>query len=101
MVDELRILNTSETPPFPLDEDVEVSDNLRLQYRYTNADLEGTVDDGGDLLLEMFWEGDSDVTVRTCGWNTQHYRENYTHVKGREIEPPKMLCLHLKLTFVN
>jgi len=31
---ELRILNTSETPPFPLDEDVEVSDNLRLQYRY-------------------------------------------------------------------
>lgn len=34
MADELRILNTSETPPFPLDEDVEVSDTLRLQYRY-------------------------------------------------------------------
>ncbi len=34
MVDELRILNTSETPPFPLDEDIEVSDTLRLQYRY-------------------------------------------------------------------
>lgn len=34
LVDELRILNTSETPPFPLDEDVEVSENLRLQYRY-------------------------------------------------------------------
>ena len=34
LVDELRILNTSETPPFPLDEEVEVSDNLRLQYRY-------------------------------------------------------------------
>jgi aspartyl-tRNA synthetase len=34
LVDELRILNASETPPFPLDEDVEVSDNLRLQYRY-------------------------------------------------------------------
>jgi aspartyl-tRNA synthetase len=34
LVDELRILNTSETPPFPLDEDVEVSDTLRLQYRY-------------------------------------------------------------------
>jgi aspartyl-tRNA synthetase len=32
--DELRILNTSETPPFPLDEEVEVSDTLRLQYRY-------------------------------------------------------------------
>ena len=34
LVDELRILNTSQTPPFPLDEDTEVSDNLRLQYRY-------------------------------------------------------------------
>ena len=34
LVDELRILNTSETPPFPLDEDIEVADTLRLQYRY-------------------------------------------------------------------
>ena len=34
LVDELRILNTSETPPFPLDEDIDISDNLRLQYRY-------------------------------------------------------------------
>ena len=34
LVDELRILNSSETPPFPLDEDTEVSDTLRLQYRY-------------------------------------------------------------------
>ncbi len=34
MVNELRVLNSSETPPFPLDEDIEISDNLRLQYRY-------------------------------------------------------------------
>lgn len=34
MVDELRILNTSLTPPFPLDEDKEASENLRLKYRY-------------------------------------------------------------------
>ncbi len=34
MVDELRILNKAKTPPFPLDEETEVSDNLRLQYRY-------------------------------------------------------------------
>ncbi len=34
MVDELKILNQSRTPPFPLDEDVEVSENLRLKYRY-------------------------------------------------------------------
>ena len=33
-IDELRILNTSDTPPFPLDEESEVSDNIRLQYRY-------------------------------------------------------------------
>jgi aspartyl-tRNA synthetase len=34
LVDELRILNASQTPPFPLDEEVEVSENLRLKYRY-------------------------------------------------------------------
>ena len=34
MVNELRILNVSKTPPFPLDEEAEISDNLRLQYRY-------------------------------------------------------------------
>ena len=34
MVSELRVLNTSKTPSFPLDEDSEVSDNIRLQYRY-------------------------------------------------------------------
>jgi len=34
LVDELRILNSSETPPFPLDEEIEISDTLRLQYRY-------------------------------------------------------------------
>lgn len=34
LIGDLRILNTSETPPFPLDEDTEISDNLRLQYRY-------------------------------------------------------------------
>jgi aspartyl-tRNA synthetase len=34
IVNNLRILNTSETPPFPLDEDTEVSDMLRMQYRY-------------------------------------------------------------------
>ena len=34
MVSDLRILNTSSTPPFPLDEESEVSENLRLKYRY-------------------------------------------------------------------
>ena len=34
LVDELRILNRSETPPFPLDEESDVSDNIRLRYRY-------------------------------------------------------------------
>ncbi len=34
LIDRLLILNTSETPPFPLDEEKEVADSLRLQYRY-------------------------------------------------------------------
>jgi aspartyl-tRNA synthetase len=34
IVDELEILNESKTPPFVLDTDMEISENLRLKYRY-------------------------------------------------------------------
>lgn len=33
-VNELRILNTSKTPPFHIEDDVEASENIRLKYRY-------------------------------------------------------------------
>ncbi|OKY73659.1 MAG: aspartate--tRNA ligase [Desulfobulbaceae bacterium DB1] len=44
MVHELRILNVSKTPPFPLDEESEVSDSLRLQYRYLDLRRPGMAD---------------------------------------------------------
>ena len=44
MIDELRILNKSLTPPFPLDEDTDVSDGLRLQYRYLDLRRPGMSD---------------------------------------------------------
>lgn len=31
---ELRILNTAKTPPFHIEDDVEVSENIRLKFRY-------------------------------------------------------------------
>lgn len=34
LASDLKILNTSETPPFYINEDVEVDENLRLKYRY-------------------------------------------------------------------
>ncbi|MCL2149550.1 MAG: aspartate--tRNA ligase [Dehalococcoidia bacterium] len=34
LVKDLKVLNTSETPPFYINEDVEVDENLRLVYRY-------------------------------------------------------------------
>ncbi|MDO9462934.1 MAG: aspartate--tRNA ligase [Deltaproteobacteria bacterium] len=33
-VHKVCVLNTSKTPPFPLEEEVDVSENLRLRYRY-------------------------------------------------------------------
>jgi aspartyl-tRNA synthetase len=33
-VGELEILNTSKTPPFPLDDDTDAAESLRLKYRY-------------------------------------------------------------------
>ncbi|RMF66120.1 MAG: aspartate--tRNA ligase, partial [Calditrichaeota bacterium] len=32
--DELKILNPAKTPPFGVDENVEISEELRLKYRY-------------------------------------------------------------------
>jgi aspartyl-tRNA synthetase len=32
--EELRILNESNPPPFPIDEDREIAENIRLKYRY-------------------------------------------------------------------
>lgn len=34
MCSELTILNKAETPPFPIDDDVEASEDIRLKYRY-------------------------------------------------------------------
>ncbi|MFC2007288.1 aspartate--tRNA ligase [Chloroflexota bacterium] len=34
IVREVKILNTAKTPPFYINEDVEIDENLRLQYRY-------------------------------------------------------------------
>ncbi|MDY6953287.1 MAG: amino acid--tRNA ligase-related protein, partial [Thermodesulfobacteriota bacterium] len=34
MVSELKILNHSKTPPFVLEDDTQVSENIRLRYRY-------------------------------------------------------------------
>ena len=34
LVNELRILNTAKTPPFMIEEDIEVSENIRLQHRH-------------------------------------------------------------------
>ena len=36
LADNLNVLNTSETPPFYINEDVEVEENLRLKYLYLN-----------------------------------------------------------------
>ncbi|MBW2266359.1 MAG: aspartate--tRNA ligase, partial [Deltaproteobacteria bacterium] len=34
LVSELRVLNQSKTPPFVLEDDAQISDNVRLKYRY-------------------------------------------------------------------
>ncbi|MEW6594967.1 MAG: aspartate--tRNA ligase [Thermodesulfobacteriota bacterium] len=45
LVSELRILNQSQTPPFPLDdEEIEVSETLRLKYRYLDLRRPGMAD---------------------------------------------------------
>ena len=43
---ELRILNESETPPFPIERDLDLNEELRLSYRYLDLrrpDMQETV----------------------------------------------------------
>ena len=41
LAQEIEVLNESETPPFPIESDIEVNEELRLRYRY--IDLRRTV----------------------------------------------------------
>lgn len=75
MVDELRILNPSETPPFPLDEDIEVSDTLRLQYRY--LDLRRP-----EIARNLILRHQAMQNVRSC-LNNQGFLEIETPVLTR------------------
>lgn len=36
MVKELTILNTAKTPPFPVEDDIDVNDDIRMKYRYVD-----------------------------------------------------------------
>lgn len=67
LVDELRILNSSETPPFPLDEESEVSDTIRLQYRY--LDLRRP-----EMTANLIMRHKAVQTVRTY-LNSHHFLE--------------------------
>ncbi|MCO6451726.1 MAG: aspartate--tRNA ligase [Caldilineales bacterium] len=85
-VDQLRILNPSRTTPFPINEEVEVADTLRLKYRYldlrrqrmqrnlvlrhriiarirTYLDQQGFIDVETPILLKSTPEGARDFVV--------------------------------------
>ncbi len=75
MVDELRILNTSLTPPFPLDEESEISDNLRLKYRY--LDLRRL-----DMAANLIMRHEACQAIR-AHLNTQNFLEVETPILTR------------------
>ncbi len=74
IVSEVEILNTSKTPPFYINEDSEVEENVRLKYRYL------------DLRRERMLKN---LILRD---NVVKYARDFFHEKGfLEIETPIMI----------
>ncbi len=70
-VQELHVLNTCPTPPFPIDDRIEVSEALRLTYRYLDM-RRGTLKASLNLRAEL-----------------THFIRNYLHDSGFwDIETP-------------
>lgn len=58
LVDDIRILSESETPPFPIEENIDTKDEIRLKYRY--LDLRRP-----DIQKNLFFRSEVTNAIRT------------------------------------
>ena len=58
LVDDIRILSESETPPFPVEENIDTKDEIRLKYRY--LDLRRP-----DIQKNLFFRSEVTNAIRT------------------------------------
>jgi aspartyl-tRNA synthetase len=84
MVDKLWVLNAANTPPFPINEETEVDENVRLKYRYLDLRREGmrtnlmlrhqVVKFIRDYLDERgFWEIETPILFKTTPEGARDY----------------------------
>ncbi|MDF1501217.1 MAG: aspartate--tRNA ligase [Anaerolineales bacterium] len=84
MVDRLWVLNAANTPPFPINEETEVDENVRLKYRYLDLRREGmqanlklrhqVVKYIRDFLDERgFWEIETPILFKTTPEGARDY----------------------------
>ncbi|MGD8731362.1 MAG: aspartate--tRNA ligase [Anaerolineales bacterium] len=84
MIDKLWVLNPANTPPFPINEQTEVDENVRLKYRYLDLRREGmqsnlklrheVVKFIRDYLDERdFWEIETPILFKTTPEGARDY----------------------------
>ncbi|MDR2199995.1 MAG: aspartate--tRNA ligase [Deltaproteobacteria bacterium] len=70
LIRELRVLNGSKTPPFQIEEDQNVSENVRLKYRYLDLRIPGRLElfvlrDKITRITRDFFSGEGFLEVET------------------------------------
>ena len=64
-VTEFKLLNTAKTPPFPIEDRVDVSENLRLKYRFLDLRRKAMADNQG--FLARFAQGPAQLALERIG----------------------------------
>ena len=97
-VDQLKILNRSDSPPFPLDEDVPPTDAVRYRYRYLDLRREGGA---RDILMHRhkvmsvmreFLNKEDFTDIETPFPDGQHSRRRPGLPGAQPPSPGKLLC---------